>query len=63
MIALAAAPFMPTAAARAMTQLGQPYLLKIAIDRYIARHDLSGLNLVAAADLKDAARKVAAIVK
>ncbi len=28
-------------------QLAQPYLMKVAIDRYIARHDLSGLNLVA----------------
>ncbi len=27
--------------------LAQPYLMKIAIDRYIARHDLAGLNLVA----------------
>ncbi len=27
--------------------LAQPYLMKIAIDRCIARHDLSGLNLVA----------------
>jgi ATP-binding cassette subfamily B protein len=31
--------------------LAQPYLMKIAIDRYIARHDLSGLNLVALAFL------------
>jgi len=28
-------------------QLAQPYLMKIAIDRYIARHDLAGLNLIA----------------
>ncbi len=28
-------------------QLAQPYLMKIAIDRYIALRDLSGLNLVA----------------
>jgi ATP-binding cassette, subfamily B, multidrug efflux pump len=28
-------------------QLAQPYLMKVAIDRYIARHDLPGLNLVA----------------
>jgi ATP-binding cassette subfamily B multidrug efflux pump len=28
-------------------QLAQPYLMKVAIDRYIARHDLSGLHLVA----------------
>jgi ATP-binding cassette, subfamily B, multidrug efflux pump len=28
-------------------QLAQPYLMKVAIDRYIAQHDLSGLNLVA----------------
>ena len=27
--------------------LAQPYLMKIAIDRYIANHDLAGLNLVA----------------
>ncbi len=27
--------------------LAQPWLMKIAIDRYIARHDLAGLNLVA----------------
>ena len=27
--------------------LAQPYLMKIAIDRYIAHHDLAGLNLVA----------------
>jgi ATP-binding cassette subfamily B multidrug efflux pump len=27
--------------------LAQPYLMKVAIDRYIARHDLSGLNLIA----------------
>ena len=28
-------------------QLAQPYLMKVAIDRYIATHDLAGLNLVA----------------
>jgi len=28
-------------------QLAQPYLMKVAIDRYIANHDLSGLNLIA----------------
>ncbi len=28
-------------------QLAQPYLMKIAIDRYIARGDLAGMNLVA----------------
>jgi ATP-binding cassette subfamily B protein len=28
-------------------QLAQPYLMKVAIDRYIAQRDLSGLNLVA----------------
>jgi ATP-binding cassette, subfamily B, multidrug efflux pump len=28
-------------------QLAQPYLMKVAIDRYIARHDPSGLQLVA----------------
>jgi ATP-binding cassette subfamily B protein len=31
----------------AALQLGQPYLLKVAIDRYIAQHDLAGLNLIA----------------
>lgn len=31
--------------------LAQPYLMKIAIDRYIASHDLAGLNLVALAYL------------
>ena len=28
-------------------QLAQPYLMKVAIDRYIAQRDLSGLNLIA----------------
>ena len=28
-------------------QLAQPYLMKVTIDRYIAQHDLSGLNLIA----------------
>ena len=28
-------------------QLAQPYLMKVAIDRYIANNDLSGLNLIA----------------
>jgi ATP-binding cassette subfamily B protein len=28
-------------------QLAQPYLMMVTIDRYIARHDLSGLNLIA----------------
>jgi len=32
-------------------QLAQPYLIKIAIDRYIARGDLSGLNTIALAFL------------
>jgi ATP-binding cassette, subfamily B, multidrug efflux pump len=31
----------------AALQLAQPYLMKVAIDRYIARHDMSGLHLVA----------------
>ena len=30
-----------------LLQLGQPYLMKLAIDRYIARGDLAGLNLIA----------------
>ena len=30
-----------------LLQLAQPYLMKVAIDRYIARHDASGLHLVA----------------
>src|SRR5512132_2421345 len=30
-----------------MLQLAQPYLMKLAIDRYIANHDLAGLNLIA----------------
>jgi ATP-binding cassette subfamily B multidrug efflux pump len=30
-----------------LLQLAQPYLMKLAIDRYIAQGDLSGLNLVA----------------
>src|SRR4051794_13571546 len=32
-------------------QLAQPYLMKLAIDRYIARGDLSGLNRIAGAFL------------
>ncbi len=34
-----------------VTALAQPYLMKLAIDRYIARHDLAGLNHVALAFL------------
>jgi ATP-binding cassette, subfamily B, multidrug efflux pump len=30
-----------------MLQLAQPYLMKLAIDRYIANRDLAGLNLIA----------------
>src|SRR5262245_39733327 len=32
----------------AVLQLAQPYLVKVAIDRYIARGDLTGLNQIAA---------------
>jgi ATP-binding cassette subfamily B protein len=35
--------------AASVLQLGQPYLVKVAIDRYIARGDAAGLDLVAAA--------------
>src|SRR4051812_32704942 len=31
----------------ALLQLGQPYLVKLAIDRYIAQRDLAGLNGIA----------------
>jgi ATP-binding cassette subfamily B protein len=34
--------------AGSVLQLAQPYLMKLAIDRYIARGDVAGLNLVAA---------------
>ena len=30
-----------------LLQLAQPYLMKLAIDRYIANHDLAGMNLMA----------------
>ena len=34
-----------------LLQLAQPYLMKVAIDRYIARGDLQGMNLIALAFL------------
>jgi ATP-binding cassette, subfamily B, multidrug efflux pump len=47
-------PYVPQALAAlaaiiggSLLQLAQPYLMKLAIDRYIARGDLSGLNLIA----------------
>jgi ATP-binding cassette subfamily B multidrug efflux pump len=33
--------------AQSVLQLAQPYLIKVAIDRYIARGDLQGLNVIA----------------
>ena len=41
-------------------QLAQPYLMKLAIDRYIARGDLAGLNRIAGAFLVRPARVVRA---
>lgn len=44
---LLAAAALAVIIAGSLLQLGQPYLMKLAIDRYIATGDLAGLNLIA----------------